>query len=106
MTILEALINSVSYPVDNGRVEAIAIKRQLYTPDEFTYEVSQERSYRLAEADVKVLVATSPNVSDGEVSISQSEQERLVSLANAVYSEFGENTAVPQQPTIQHLEGW
>ena len=89
MTILEALQNSVNYPLSSKNVEQIAIKRGLDIDDELTTEIANSREYELSYADVLKFVATMVNLNQGG-SVTLSNASDLTGTANAIYRKYGE----------------
>lgn len=107
MTVSEALISSVSYPIDAKAVEKIAVERELDITLDFTTAVAKSRSFRLAQADVYMYAATAHNLSEADMSVSASALlAKLVQKANSIYREYGEQTDIAGEPTVEHIPDW
>ncbi len=91
-TILQALKSITAYPVPAIQLEIIASRRALSLTDQITTSVITSKKFRLAEADVKKWLSTSPSLSEGGVSINFTAKERdfLRSEANVTYDEYGD----------------
>lgn len=90
MKIIESLIST--YPLSDNIFQRIAIKRGLNLEAELTSDTLMSKEYRLAEADIKLLTALSPDITQGDVSIKfdDTTREELRSEAMSIYSELGE----------------
>lgn len=103
MTILEALLNSVNYPLTESQVIPLTIKRGLDASSEFTTDIANSRLYLLTYADVLRFVITMVNISQGGAVYTTSVKS-LISVANGIYSRFGEplisENSVPPTITI------
>ena len=104
MTIREALRNSFPFTVSNGTLDVIAVSRGLSIEDLFDTEVASNRQYELAKADVIKSVVMSPNISEGGVSISFSERQYMISVANEIYERYGEALLGQATPTVKALD--
>lgn len=89
-TIKTALQDEVQYPLKQGVYDNILISRQLNGDDEFSFEVSQSNSYRGAVADCYKRLILSPNITEGDISISYSDRNTMLKLANSIYDQIGE----------------
>jgi hypothetical protein len=92
MTVYEALKSCVGYPVPQGTIEAIAVRRGLYgqLQEEVTTPTMESKAYALCEADIMKFVAMAPNVSEAELSVSMNDRDILIGTANAIYTRYGE----------------
>lgn len=91
--IIETLCLGVTnYPLPATTLERVALSRGLLLADEATEEILTSESYRLAEADIKMWVATAPNVSQGGLSFDMTEWTRdlMKKQAEAIYLEYGQ----------------
>lgn len=100
MNLLEALKSKVQYPMPDSFYQSILIGRSLDGAAEFTAEVSKSSEFKGAYADCLIGVATAPNVSEGGVSISVSDSEKLVNIANSIYTNIGEKVVGKEIPTV------
>lgn len=89
MTISEAIINCVNYPLTEGQTTPLLIKRGLDATATFTAEIANSQAYELAYADVLRFVATMVNLSQGG-SVTQASVKELIGTANAIYRRYGE----------------
>ncbi len=89
MTILEALQNSVNYPLSSKNVEPIVIKRGLDIDAELTTDIANSREYELSYADILKFVATMVNLNQGG-SVTMPSASTLTGTANAIYRKYGE----------------
>jgi hypothetical protein len=87
MTNLEALRHSVAAPVSDGSLEIILTDRGINKAGTYA---GKNREFDLAKADLYVLLATHPNISEGGYSVSYTEKENLLNLANNIYGSYGE----------------
>lgn len=104
-TVLETLKARVPY-VPVGAIEAIAVLRGIYDSlqEEITPQVMGSKAFVLCEADMMKYLATVPNVSEGDVSISMGDRDILVNTANSIYARYGEPLiGVSLQPTVENL---
>lgn len=85
MTISESLISLSNYPIPDSTIVKICVIRGLDSTVDFT-ETSQD--YELAEADVYIFLHASPNLSEQEISFSQDDRNRFLSLANDIYGKY------------------
>ena len=104
MTIREALRNSFPFAVSNGTIDVIAVARDLDIDGEFDSSVASSRAYELSKADIIKSVAMSPNVSEGGVSISFSDRQSMISIANEIYGRYGEALFGQTTPTVRALD--
>ena len=86
MTYLEAIKGKLNYPLSDNAFILALTDRGLVQTD--TYAKSQ--AFELAYADAITTLVTSPNVSEGSYSVSLSNKEMLLSLANGIYTKYGE----------------
>ena len=108
MTIREALKSEVSYPIPKTFFDMIFIKRGLKGEDEFTSEVAAGRLYRLAYADCLKRHIAAPNVAEPGLNISLTYKDKLISIANSIYSEYGEPLVqIEAVPVVEYIgEEW
>lgn len=104
MTILEAIKQSVGYPVNDTRAEMTLVKRGLVKTDEATQSVLNSKAFELATADLMFWLLTAPNISEGGYSISITDKKSLKDIASGIYSRWGER--VPGNPTAGFISPW
>jgi hypothetical protein len=100
MTYLEALKGKVTYPLSENALLLALTDRGLTSSD--TY--AKGRSFDLAYADALMNVVTSPNISEGGYSVSNSDKENLTKVASYIYERYGE-TAI-SKPTAKFVRPW
>ncbi|NLH55323.1 MAG: hypothetical protein GX467_00480 [Rikenellaceae bacterium] len=88
MKVGEAIQALTNYPIPKGTIDLVCAKRGLVS----TAEVSFNRSFNLAKADIYLWLSKAPNIREQEVTISFTEAERnaLKRDANSIYDEYGE----------------
>lgn len=104
-TIKDALILSVNYPLSEGNVIPLLIKRGLTATDTFTQQIANSREYELAYADVLRYVVTMVNLSQGG-SVTQASVAELRGTANAIYKKYGESViggVADSEPTVTYI---
>ena len=107
MTVLEALQAKVTYPLGAAFFKTILIERSLAGTDAYTADVAKSKKFRLATADCYKAVAFGVNVTEGSLSISQPERDKLIALANSIYRQYDEQPiGAVVQPGIQFLKDW
>jgi len=89
-TIFEALRDNFGYSLTKGFYENRLIERGLNETDPFTADVARSSAYRGAIADSVVWLVNSPNMSEGDMSFSQNEKDKMLKYANSIYAEIGE----------------
>lgn len=92
-TIYQALIDEVHYPIPEGFVENVLIKRGLSADEGFTADVAKGISYKGAWADclISLLQAVSFGEADKTVSSLTDQQRKAILVqANRLYSSIGE----------------
>ena len=108
MTVLDALKANVSYPLSGDFFLSVATERGLSHDDEFHMGVGQTREFLLAKADCLVSVASGINFTEGSLSVGVPDRDKLIRIANSIYSRFGEPLveaeASVRQPSIRHLD--
>lgn len=107
MTVLEALQAKVTYPLAAAFFETILIERGLTGADTYTKAIATGKSFRLATADCYKAVALGVNVTEGSLSITQPDRDKLISMANSIYRQYEEQpVSATVQPGITFLKDW
>lgn len=100
-TIIQAMRDEIQYPVTDGFLQNKLLKRQLSGDDLFTAEVALSREFQGCVADALIGIITSPNISEGGVSISHSDKSVILNIANTIYRNIGEKeVSEKQEPTV------
>lgn len=100
MTILEALKAKVKYPMTTNFFLSILIDRGLSGDVEYTNDIATSKEFKEARADCLIELIDTPNISEGGVSISLSDKDSIILVANKLYGEIGEVLYVKPQPTV------
>lgn len=107
-TILQALKDELGFPIKQGFFENRLISRGLLSDDEFTADTAKSDAYRLAYADcLKGLVAGMPDsVTEGDLSLSGTDKDKMLKIANGIYSKLGEDDSLIKdlQPTVRYID--
>lgn len=77
MTVVESLRALTNYPIPERTLERAALYRGMDPALVIDSRTMTSKQYKLAEADVYEFLSTAPNVSEGGVSFSLSEQQRI-----------------------------
>jgi hypothetical protein len=101
MTNLEALKGKLSYPLKSNSFILALADRGL--SDSATYLKCKE--FDLAYADVIMTLLTVPNVSESGYSISLSDKQTLLGLANGIYDKYGVASLI-LKPTAKFVQKW
>lgn len=101
MNVLQSLKSLSSYPIPSATVEDIAEGAGLAVDTTVTMEIRNGKEYKRAKAHVFLFLSEAPNVSQGGISYSFSEDERkrFRSRASNILSEIGEvseDAALPE----------
>ena len=104
MTILEAIKESVGYPISNNRAQITLLKRGLTGTDEATQSVLNSKAFELATADLMFWLITTPNISEGGYSISLTDRKTLKDIASGIYSKHG--VTDPTKATVKFIRPW
>jgi len=106
MTILEALKSKVSYPLSDSFFQSVLIERGLSTEGDFTQEVAQSKEFKLCYADALIRMISGVNATEGDYSVSLSDRDNLLKIANTIYSKYGEPEFTELRPTVTYREDW
>lgn len=101
MTILEAIKESVGYPVPDKRAEMALLKRGLTKTEDATEAVLNSKNFELATADLMFWMVTAANVSEGGYSLSVADKSAIKDIASGIYSKWG--IADPSKPTARFI---
>lgn len=99
MTVKEALSAVSAYPISDSAISNIADERDLVLADEVTPELRNDNKFKLAVADAQTWVSQAPDISEADVKISltKEQKEDLKERANNVYKELGDSKYKPYQ---------
>lgn len=95
MTVLDSLRSISGYPLSASALEMAAISRGLDIREEVTKDVAASDAYRLAKADVLMMLADAPDVTQEGISYSFTDEQRnsFRMSASVIYGECGDDTA-------------
>lgn len=99
-TILQALKDEVHYKLSSGFFENRLLERELKGDDECTIEIFKSKSFKGAVADCLKSLIQAPNFTEGDVSFSQSDKDKILALANSIYNSIGESENVVGEPMV------
>lgn len=102
MTNKEALTAAVNFPFDESKLDYILIKREVTGSAVFDKDTELTDAFQLAKADLYMVLVTTPNISEGGVSISLAEKETLKKMANDIYEYYDEVATGISVPTIKN----
>lgn len=94
-TVLDSLRSVNAYPIPLRTLVETAESRGLSPSEEATQEVLQSSDYRLATADLMLWLSLAPDVSQGGISYSFTDEQRklLRMSANNIYKELDKEVA-------------
>lgn len=102
-TICQALIDSIFYPIPEGYVENVCIKRGLSCKEPLTTDIYNSVEYKGALADCLYSLTQAINFSEADKSIGNltDEQRKLIlRRANNLYEEIGEAVKDDGKPIV------
>ena len=76
MNVLQSLRSLSSYPIPTATIEDVAEGVGLAIDTEVTQELRKDKCFKRAQARVYIFLSEAPNVSQGGISYSFSEEER------------------------------
>ena len=96
-TIMQALLDEVHYPIPQGFVENVIIKRGLVEDENFSKSVADSNAYKGALADCLYSLVQSINFSESDKSIgalTDEQRKAIMAQAKKLYSEIGEDDEI------------
>lgn len=103
-TIAQALKDEIYYPVNNGKIENILLRRGLDGSGEVSAEVLNSPEFNGAVADCLFSLVEAPNFSESDISISLQDKNLILRKANLIYKSIGEEEKNLDEPTV--YIGW
>ena len=103
MTIAKAISSEVGFRLTDETIEVICIKRGLTPTHEFNRSVDM-RAFNLCVADTIKHALTMPNVSEGGVSISMPDRDKMVGVVNSIYSRYDEPLFQTQPAIVKPID--
>ena len=80
---------------ENKYLSALEDRNLVSTDDYDPASSTAQQNMQLAKADLLIVIATAPNISEGGYSISLSDKNMLIDLANGIYRKYGEVSTLP-----------
>lgn len=99
-TILQALKDEVHYKLSSGFFENRLLSRSLNGGDECTGELFNSKPFKGAVADCLASLIQAPNYTEGDVSFSQTDKDKILAIANSIYRSIGEAEKCVGEPTV------
>lgn len=99
-TIAKALKDEVHYKLSSGFFENRLLERELSGNDECTAEVLKSKQFKGAVADCLASLIQAPNYTEGDVSFSQTDKDKILAIANSIYRSIGEVEKCVGEPTV------
>lgn len=101
MNVLQSLKSLSSYPIPTATIENVAEGAGLEIDAPMSMALRKGKEYKLAKANIFLFLSEAPNVSQGGISYSFTEEERkrFRSRANNILNEIGESdedSALPE----------
>lgn len=95
MNVLQSLRSLSSYPIPTATIEDVAEGVGLAIDTELTQELRKDKRFKRAQARVYMFLSEAPNVSQGGISYSFSEEERrrFRLRAENLLEQFGDATS-------------
>lgn len=104
MTNLEALQATVAgYPLETNTFTKALTDRGITSGD--TY-MGTTKAFDLATADVYIILSTGVNISEGGYSISQSDKNSYLKIANGIYQKWGQATVGDTVRKVKAVNPW
>lgn len=102
MTNLAAIKAKLNYPLSDNSFILALLDRGLTSTA--TYSTSDKQALELAQADLIYTLATVPNVTEGGYSVSLSDKQSMLKVADGIYSKYGIRN--PSKPTVKFVQKW
>lgn len=100
LTILEALKSQLPYPIKETFFQTVMVKRGLAGDSAATREALESVSFKGAMVDcLRQLILYPQSISEGGMSISKADRNSLLSMANRLSREIGEE-CIDERPKI------
>lgn len=97
---MQALKDEVHYKLSSGFFENRLLERELNSDDECTIETFKSKQFKGAVADCLASLIQAPNFTEGDVSFSQSDKDKILALANSIYKSIGEIDKLVGEPMV------
>lgn len=97
---MQALKDEVHYKLSSGFFENRLLERELNGNDECTIDAFKSKPFKGAVADCLASLIQAPNFTEGDVSFSQSDKDKILALANSIYNSIGETDKLVGEPVV------
>ena len=108
MTNAEALLARVGYPLSDNAIQMALEKRGMSVDDDYV-ALEDVQSFDLAYADCLFVVIASPaSFSEGGMSVTSADVNRLIEMANFIYKKYGEVSPIKDtlRPIARFVNRW
>lgn len=97
----DALKGINAYPIPQRTIEEIALRRGCALSDEMTRESLTGAPFNLAKADLLIWLSLAPNITQGGISYSFTDEQRTKfrNQANDLYRDFGNDDLGASKPS-------
>lgn len=102
-TVFEALVDEIIYPLPEGKIDNICIKRNLEGDEAYSSEIANSDKYKGALADCLFSLIQAVNFTEADKSIGQISAEslkKILAWANRLYKSIGEDEVTLDEPTV------
>ncbi len=103
-TIAQALKDEIYYPVNDGKIDNVLLRRGLDGASEISEEIITSAEFNGAIADCLYSLVEAINFSESDISISLQDKNLILKKANSIYNSIGEPEKNLDQPTV--YIGW
>lgn len=103
MTIIKALKSKFNYNLPDSFFESILIDAGLNGESEYTQEIGNSEAFQMAWANGLVALITTPNITEGDYSISLADRASIIKLINWIYGRWNIPQIVDQIPTVKRI---
>jgi hypothetical protein len=100
-TIRQAIIDEIHYPIGDGFVDNVLLRRGLDADDEISSDIICGKKFIGATADCLRSLVEAPNFSEADKSVSLSDKDLILKRANMLYLSIGEKDNVFGVPTVK-----
>lgn len=99
-TVLQALKDEVHYKLSSGFFENRLLERSLDGNEICTINILKSKPFKGAVADCLMSLIQMPNFTEGDVSLSLSDKDNILTLANGIYNSIGETEKNIGEPIV------
>lgn len=99
-TVLQALKDEVHYKLSSGFFENRLLERSLDGNEICTIDILKSKPFKGAVVDCLMSLIQMPNFTEGDVSLSLSDKDNILTLANGIYNSIGETEKNIGEPIV------